>query len=162
MWKQLIKLTTTYGKGTRERGKEWICKKPFVQGLQKLIYLDLSTDCFMKISLHSTGPTEQIWIIWNPLYLFFNTPFSEMFAIYGTVFDSYNCTFRDMMWAITRQIKIKGWRQNTPEFWIKNDCPTHLLWCGAEGESETSIFPVQCEGNNLLLLHLICSLNLQQ
>ena len=25
------------------------------QRLQKLIYLDLSTDCFMKISLHSPG-----------------------------------------------------------------------------------------------------------
>ena len=27
----------------------------YAQRLQRLIYLDLSTDCFMKIFLHSTG-----------------------------------------------------------------------------------------------------------
>ena len=31
----------------------------YAQRLQKLIYLHLSTDCFMKISLHSAGPSEE-------------------------------------------------------------------------------------------------------
>ena len=29
----------------------------YAQRLQKLIYLHLSTDCFMKISVHSSGPS---------------------------------------------------------------------------------------------------------
>ena len=36
----------------------------YVQRLQKLIYLHLFTDCFMKISLHSPGSNE-----WREIFM---------------------------------------------------------------------------------------------
>ena len=36
----------------------------YTQGLQQLIYLYLCTDCFMKISLHFSGPEE-----WREIFM---------------------------------------------------------------------------------------------
>ena len=79
----------------------------YAQRLQKLIYLHLPTDCFMKISLHSTGEE----IVGKDLCYKFCHDYTGLPNLYAP-------------WWQTRELKVAGKKVGKSLFSYKND-----EWC---------------------------------
>ena len=96
----------------------------YAQRLQKLIYLHLSRDCFIKISLKSTWPYN----LYNNIIIFtwlWNISLLFSLTYLNTMLPEEICLFNFVVSFYSQTMKGKVWNINHHCFWISN----HVHFC---------------------------------